>query len=102
MTEDDRAVLPGAFLAVADKLQGDEGKQTITLWRRLGQRVFGNGVPDWLVFAIYCWSANDKFSVVHGLKEGVKNCRSSTFETTIDQERGASVSTILQSATVPC
>lgn len=40
LTEDDRAVLLGAFLAVADKLQGDEREQAITLWRRRGKREF--------------------------------------------------------------
>ena len=39
---DDRAVLLGAFLAVAAKLQGDERDQAITLWRRRGQRAFEN------------------------------------------------------------
>ena len=41
LTDDDRAVLLGAFLAVADKLQGDEREQAITLWRRRGKRAFG-------------------------------------------------------------
>jgi Conjugal transfer protein TraD len=40
LTDDDRAVLFGAFLAVADKLQGEEREQAITLWRRRGQRAF--------------------------------------------------------------
>ncbi len=38
LTEDDRAVLLGAFLAVADKLQGEDREQAITLWRRRGKR----------------------------------------------------------------
>jgi Conjugal transfer protein TraD len=40
LTDDDRAVLLGAFLAVAAKLEGDEREQAITLWRRRGQRAF--------------------------------------------------------------
>jgi Conjugal transfer protein TraD len=40
LTDDDRTVLLGAFLAVAAKLQGDERAQSITLWRRRGRRAF--------------------------------------------------------------
>ena len=40
LTEDDRAVLLGALLAIAAKLQGDEREQAMTLWRRRGQRAF--------------------------------------------------------------
>jgi Conjugal transfer protein TraD len=40
LIEDDRAVLLGAFLAVAAKLQGEERLQAITLWRRRGRRAF--------------------------------------------------------------
>jgi hypothetical protein len=40
LTDDDRAVLLGAFLAVTDKLQGDEREQALTLWRRRGKRAF--------------------------------------------------------------
>jgi hypothetical protein len=40
LTEDDRAVLLGAFLSIAAKLQGDEREQAITLWRRRGKRAF--------------------------------------------------------------
>jgi Conjugal transfer protein TraD len=40
LTDDDRAVLLGAFLAIAAKLQGDEREQAITLWRRRGKRAF--------------------------------------------------------------
>jgi Conjugal transfer protein TraD len=42
LTDDDRAALLGAFLAVAAKLQGDEREQAITLWRRRGQRAFAD------------------------------------------------------------
>ena len=40
LTDDDRAVLLGAFLAVANKLQGEDRDQTIALWRRKGKRTF--------------------------------------------------------------
>jgi hypothetical protein len=40
LTDDDRAVLLGAFLVVADKLQGDDREQALTLWRRRGKRAF--------------------------------------------------------------
>jgi Conjugal transfer protein TraD len=40
LTDDNRALLLGAFLAVAAKLQGDEREQAITLWRRRGKRAF--------------------------------------------------------------
>jgi Conjugal transfer protein TraD len=46
LTNDDRAVLLGAFLAVAAKLQGDEREQAITLWRRRGKRAFESDQPD--------------------------------------------------------
>ncbi len=42
LTGDDRAVLLGAFLAIAAKLQGDEREQAMTLWRRRGQRAFAD------------------------------------------------------------
>jgi hypothetical protein len=41
LTDDDRAVLLGAFLAVADKLQGDDREQAVKLWWRRGKRAFG-------------------------------------------------------------
>jgi hypothetical protein len=40
LTDDDRAVLLGAFLAVAGKLQSEEREQALTLWRRRGRRAF--------------------------------------------------------------
>jgi Conjugal transfer protein TraD len=40
LADDDRAVLLGAFVAIAAKLQGEEREQAITLWRRRGQRAF--------------------------------------------------------------
>jgi hypothetical protein len=42
LADDDRAVLFGAFLMVAAKLSGNESEQAIALWRRRGQRAFGN------------------------------------------------------------
>ncbi len=42
LTDDDRAVLLGAFLTIAAKLQGEEREKAITLWRRRGQRAFGD------------------------------------------------------------
>ena len=43
LTDDDRAVLLGAFFAVADKLQNEEREQALTLWRRRGRRAFVDG-----------------------------------------------------------
>jgi Conjugal transfer protein TraD len=40
LTDDDRALLLGGFLAVAAKLQGEDREQAITLWRRRGKRAF--------------------------------------------------------------
>lgn len=40
LTDDDRAVLLGAFLAVAAKLQGEEREEALILWRRRGDRAF--------------------------------------------------------------
>ncbi len=40
LIEDDRAVLLGAFLSIAAKLQGYEREQAILLWRRRGKRAF--------------------------------------------------------------
>jgi hypothetical protein len=37
---DDRAVLYGAFLELAETLQGETREQSITLWRRRGSRAF--------------------------------------------------------------
>jgi Conjugal transfer protein TraD len=46
LTDDDRALLLGAFLAIAAKLQGDEREQAITLWRRRGQRAFAGSAAS--------------------------------------------------------
>jgi Conjugal transfer protein TraD len=40
LTSDDRAVLLGAFLEIADTIAGENGEQTIALWRRRGSRAF--------------------------------------------------------------
>jgi len=40
LTDDDRPVLLGAFLAIAAKLQGEEREQMLALWRRRGKRAF--------------------------------------------------------------
>jgi len=40
LTDDDRAALYGAFLAVADKLRGDDRKNALLLWQRKGKRAF--------------------------------------------------------------
>lgn len=40
LADDDRAVLLGAFLTVADKLQGVEREQALMLWGRRGKRAF--------------------------------------------------------------
>lgn len=43
LTDDDRAVLYGALLAVAAKLQGEDREQALLLWRRRGKRAFETG-----------------------------------------------------------
>ncbi|WP_246263526.1 conjugal transfer protein TraD [Parasphingopyxis algicola] len=40
LTDDDRAVLYGAFLGLAGKLSGEQREQAIMLWRRRGKRAF--------------------------------------------------------------
>ena len=40
LTDDDRATLYGAFLTVANKLQGDDRDQALALWKRRGKRAF--------------------------------------------------------------
>ncbi len=40
LTDDDRATLYGAFLAIADKLQGQERDNALALWKRKGKRAF--------------------------------------------------------------
>src|SRR3546814_42056 len=40
LTDDDRAMLYGAFLWIADKLRSDEGAHASALWQRRGRRAF--------------------------------------------------------------
>ena len=40
LTGDDRAVLYGAFLAVADRLSGDDRERVRELWEQRGRRAF--------------------------------------------------------------
>ena len=40
LVDDDRAVLYGAFLEIADTLRGEAHEQVIALWRRRGGRAF--------------------------------------------------------------
>jgi hypothetical protein len=40
LADDDRAVMLGAFLAVATKLQSDQRENALTLWRRRGKQAF--------------------------------------------------------------
>jgi hypothetical protein len=40
LTDDDRAIMLGAFLAVADKLRGEDREQALQLWKRKGKRAF--------------------------------------------------------------
>jgi Conjugal transfer protein TraD len=46
LADDDRALLLGAFLSVAAKLQGEDREQAITLWRRRGQRAFADSAAS--------------------------------------------------------
>jgi Conjugal transfer protein TraD len=40
LTDDDRQVLLGAFLAIAAKLQGEDRENALLLWRRRGKQMF--------------------------------------------------------------
>lgn len=40
LTDDDRQVLLGAFLAIAAKLQGEDREQALAMWKRKGKRAF--------------------------------------------------------------
>lgn len=47
LTGDDRAMLYGAFLWMADKLRSDEGAQAAALWKRRGKRAFeADALPE--------------------------------------------------------
>lgn len=40
LADDDRAMLYGAFLGMADKLRSDDGARASALWKRRGKREF--------------------------------------------------------------
>ena len=40
LADDDRAVLYGAFQAIADRLSGEDREQALLLWGRRGHRAF--------------------------------------------------------------
>ena len=42
LTNDDRALLLGAFLQAADTLRGEDRDDAVALWRRRGMRAFDN------------------------------------------------------------
>src|SRR3546814_11278578 len=47
LADDDRALLYGAFLWMADKLQSDQGDHAAALWKRRGKRAFAaEALPD--------------------------------------------------------
>lgn len=47
LTDDDRALLYGAFLWMAGKLQSDDAAHASALWRRKGKRAFeADALPD--------------------------------------------------------
>ena len=48
LTDDDRAVLLGVFLAIAAKLRGDEREEFLALWRRRGKREFAKDTNEFL------------------------------------------------------
>lgn len=48
MTDDDRATIYGAFLAVADRLRADDCDDVLARWKRKGKRAFeweAGGIP---------------------------------------------------------
>lgn len=47
LADDDRAMLYGAFLWMADKLRSDQGAHASALWQRQGRRAFtADALPD--------------------------------------------------------
>ncbi|SNS89262.1 conjugal transfer protein TraD [Sphingopyxis indica] len=47
LTDDDRAMLYGAFLWMANKIRSDGGADASALWRRRGKRAFAaEALPD--------------------------------------------------------
>ena len=51
LADDDRAVLYGAFQAIADRLSGEDREQALLLWGRRGNRAFDaeaeSNAADW-------------------------------------------------------
>ena len=43
LTGDDRAIILGALLWIADKLQGDQGERARALWAAKGEQAFDLG-----------------------------------------------------------
>lgn len=43
LTADDRAALLGAFLTLADQMQGNDRESALALWRRRGSHAFAEG-----------------------------------------------------------
>ena len=41
LTDDDRAILYGAFLATATMLRSEQREEALAAWRRRGKRAFG-------------------------------------------------------------
>jgi hypothetical protein len=46
LTADDRAVLLGAFLSLADQMQDEHRESALALWRRRGYQAFNDGKPQ--------------------------------------------------------
>jgi hypothetical protein len=46
LTDDDRAVMLGAFIAVAEMLRDENHDWAVGLWRRRGQREFAKSETD--------------------------------------------------------
>jgi hypothetical protein len=42
LTDDDRAILYGAFLTVAIKMRSEDREQALAMWKRKGKRAFEN------------------------------------------------------------
>ncbi|MBG0792283.1 conjugal transfer protein TraD [Methylocystis sp. H62] len=40
LTDDDRAALYGAFLAVAEKLRGEDREKALAIWKQRGRQAF--------------------------------------------------------------
>lgn len=46
LVDDDRAVIYGALIEIAARLQGEDREQYLTLWRRRGKRAFDLNTVD--------------------------------------------------------